>query len=704
MLLKTDKKSLRAQARFAPPRSVRAVVDEQNRSFEQTSENLDLLMRCQNDWNRLDGFRRERARNIRYKNGDQWGDTVRDPDTGATLREDELLSSKGRVPLKHNFIQQFVRSIEGQMLSNPSTSIVYARAKDDAALSDMLTNTLQACHHLNRTARLDTAVLEELLLGGLACVKTRYTFWSTKNRADGRVDLVGANRLFFNTDIEDPRLFDLRRIGEIHDYTPDELVGQFAASPADAEALREIYAACSAERLETVAGRDVTREKQIRTFLRPDDPSKCRLFEVWQRRGRWVTYVHDYADGTEQITELSLRQVESINADRLAQGAELGMPPESIALLYAERKYEYYWEVRFLTPNGVCIRSQETPYTHEEHPYSLAVLSATDGAIRGVMNDLIDIQRYINRLIVMIDFIMSTSAKGVLLVPEDCVPEGMSEEEFAAQWVKANGVVFFTPRPDGRMPTQVSANSTNIGAWDMLQLEMNLLQQISGISGAMQGHAPRPNTPSSLYAQEAQNSTLNYLVVFDAFRSFKQERDEKLLKVLMQYYTDRRHVDISGRAYTETARFYDPRMAEKIVDFNLVVTQSTDTPVFRAAMDDMLLQLFQTGAIPLEMFLDNTSMPFAEKLKSDLQQLKEQAQEGQLDPSLVAQVAAQAAAGGGGVPGAEGVMAAGGAPVPGGIDPTLAAQMTGQVSGEVPTTTNGAPNPEAQALAQRFLG
>ncbi|WP_300726184.1 hypothetical protein [uncultured Rikenella sp.] len=690
MLLKTDKKTLRAQARFAPKRPLRAAIDEQNRSFDRAAENFDLLMKCRNDWNRLDGFRRERARNLRYKNGDQWGDPTIDPDTGRSLREDELLSSKGRVPLKHNFIQQFVRSIEGQMLSNPSTSIVYARAKDDAALSDMLTNTLQACHHLNRTTRLDTTVLEELLLAGLACVKTRYTFWSTQNRADGRLDVVGANRLFFNTDIEDPRLFDLRRIGEIHDYTPEELVGQFAASPQDAQALQEIYAGCY-DRAEAYAGRDVTREKQIGTFLRPDDPSKCRVFEVWQRRGRWVTYVHDYADGTEQITELSLRQVEAINAERLSQGEALGMPPESIALIYAERKYEYYWEVRFLTPNGVCIRSMETPYTHEEHPYSLALLPATDGAIRGVMNDLIDIQRYINRLIVMIDFIMNTSAKGVLLVPEDCVPEGMSEEEFAAQWVKANGVVFFTPRPDGRMPTQVSANSTNIGAWDMLQLEMNLLQQIAGISGAMQGHAPRPNTPSSLYAQEAQNSTLNYLVVFDAFKAFKQERDEKLLKVLMQYYTDRRHVDISGRAYSETARFYDPRMAEKIVDFNLVVTQSTDTPVFRAAMDDMLLQLFQTGAIPLEMFLDNTSMPFAEKLKSDLKQLREQAQQGQMDPSLAAQVAEQAAAGGDGVPGMEG------SPVPGGIDPALAAQMTGQVS-------SGAPNPQAQALAQQFLG
>ena len=665
MLLKTDIKKLRAQARFAPAKSVKATLQEQQTSFDASSENFDLLMRCQNDWNRLGDFRKDRARNIRYKNGDQWGDTIQDPDTGKYIREDEMLSSKGRVPLKHNFIQQFMRNIEGQMLSNPSKSIVYARAKDDATLGDMLTNTLQACHQLNKANRLDIAVMEELLLSGLACTKTRYTFWSTKNRSDGRLDLVGANRIFFNTDIEDPRLFDIRRIGEIHDYTMDELIGNFALSPQDAQALRDTYVHCY-DRAETYNGRDVTKEKKIKAFLVPDDISKCRVFEVWQKLGRWVTYVHDYADGTEQITELSMTQIDAINTERIAQGAALGMEPESIALLYAERKYEYYWQVKFLTPNGTCIRSMETPYTHEEHPYSFAVMPMIDGAIRGVMTDLIDIQRYINRLIVMIDFIMGASAKGVLLVPEDCIPDGMTPEDFAAEWVKGNGVVVYKPAKNGTsMPQQVSANSTNIGAWDMLKMEMNMLQQISGVSGAVQGHTPRSNTPSSLYAQEAQNSMLNYLIVFDTFKSFKQDRDEKLLKVLMQYYTDRRHVDISGDAYTETAKFYDPQMAKKIVDFNLVVSQSTDTPVFRAAMDDMLMQLFQAGAIPLEMFLDNTSMPFADKLKSDLKQIKEQA------------------AGGGAV------------------DPGQLAELSQAVGQNVQP---GETDPRAQALAQQFLG
>lgn len=692
MLLKTDIKTMRAQARFAPVKSVRSTIAEQRRSFDRMGEDFDLLMRCQNDWNRLAEFRRERARNIRYKNGDQWGDPIVDPESGTTIREDQLLSSKGRVPLKHNFIQQFIRNIEGQLLSNPSKSIVYARAKDDASLGDMLTNTLQACHQLNKTDRIDIAVLEELLLAGLACTKTRYTFWSTKNRADGRVDLVGANRLFFNTDIEDPRLFDLRRIGEIHDYTMDELIGHFASSPQDAETLREIYADCY-DRMEIYAGRDITKERGVAAFLRPDDPSKCRVFEVWQRLGRWVTYVHDYADGTEQITELSLSQIETINAERLEQGLKLGMERERVALLYAERKYESYWQVQFLTPNGVCIRSSETPYTHEEHPYSFATLPITDGAIRGAMNDLIDIQRYINRLIVMIDFIMGTSAKGVLMVPEDSVPEGMTVQDFAAEWVKSNGVILYKPTRSGAVPQQVASNSTNIGAWDMLKLEMNLLQQISGVSGAIQGQAPQyAGTPSSLYAQQAQNSTLNYRIVFEAFRMFKQDRDEKLLKVLMQYYTDRRHVDISGDAYSETARFYDPLMAQKIVDFNLTVSQSADTPVFRAAMDDMLFQLFQTGAIPLEMLLDNTSMPFAEKLKNDLKQLKAQAETGQMDPALAAQVAGQVAAQDGGPE-----MAAD-------VAPDVVQDLAqGVVSGVAPGADDTR-NLQAQALAQQFLG
>lgn len=48
----------------------------------------------------------------------------------------------------------------------------------------------------------------------------------------------------------------------------------------------------------------------------------------------------------------------------------------------------------------------------------------------------------------------------------------------------------------------------SMGAWEMFAQEMNIMQQITGLSGAINGQQARAGTPSSLYAQEAQNSLL----------------------------------------------------------------------------------------------------------------------------------------------------------------------------------------------------
>lgn len=640
MITTIDKNTLKRVQRFGKHSSVKNTVAQQSR-FDNSKENIDLLLNCQNDWESLNSLRADRMRCLRYKNGDQWGDVVKDPETGKMSREDVILSNSGKVPLKHNFIQQFVRNIHGQMLANKSQSVVNARAKDDTQLSEMLTNTLHAVQQLNETDTLDISTMEDLLLGGLACMKSRYCFWSTKNRADGRFDIVSVNRLFFNTDVEDPRLFDLRRIGEIHDYTMDDLLGNFASSKEDQEELIKLYGHVMYG-LENLNNNDKTKIQSVGSFLQPDSFDKCRVIEVWQKRGRWVTYCHDYADGTEQITALSPNEVEKINKERIASGLALGMNESDIATIYYKRQYEYYWSVKYLTPNGVCIKSLETPYTHEEHPYTLAYMPMVDGVIKGAMIDLIDIQRYINRLIVMIDFIMGSSAKGVLMIPEDCIPDGMTVEDFTNEWVKTNGVIVYKVKPGQTdIPTTIATNSTNIGAFEMLNLQMSLIQQISGLSGAIQGQTARSNTPSSLYAQEAQNSSNNYRLVFDIFAGFLKRRDEKMLKILMQFYTDRRYVDISGRSYQDLAKYYDPQMASKIVDFNLIVSQSVDTPVFRQMYDDLMMDFLKNQFIDFETFLDNCSLPFAEKLKSDIKTKREQNQGAELTPQQMEQLMVQ---------------------------------------------------------------
>ena len=545
----------------------------------------------------------------------------------------------GKVPLKHNYIQQYIRNIHGQLLSSPTQTVVYARSRDDQPLGEMLTNALQACHQLNRIRKIDINVVEELCLTGIACAKVRYGYWSTKNRTDGKIDLVNINRLFFNADIEDPRLTDIRRIGELHDYTFDDLVRNFATCREDVQALREIYGICHDHtKLENLYENHASRLQNL-NFLYTNDLGKYRVIEVWERLGRWVLYIHDYADGTEEIyTELTMQEVEAINASRIEQGMAAGIAPDTVKLIYAREQYEYYWRVKYLTPNGYCIKETESPYAHEEHPYVLAAMPVIDGRFKAVLSDVIDIQRYINRLLTLLDFIIGASAKGLLMVPQECIPDDMDIRDFAREYVKTNGVILIKKGAYDKLPKQISMNGTNIGAWEMFAQEMNIMQQISGLNGAVQGQVPRANTPSSLYAQQAQNSMMNFVVLFENYNMFCEERDEKLLKVLMQYYTTRRYIGTNGKTAGEMAKFYEPEMAQKIEDFNLTAAKSNDTPVFRQMTDDLLMKLLESGRIPLEIFLNNCSLPGADKLLAEVKSFNEQAAAGQIDPEALTQL------------------------------------------------------------------
>lgn len=620
-------------------------VARTRREWEQgtmryADDNLTLLWRCARDWDAMDYLRKEHSRNLRYKNGDQWSDTVPDPDhPHRTIREDALISRSGKVPLKHNYIQQYIRNIHGQLLSSPTQTVVYARSRDDQPLGEMLTNALQACHQLNRIRKIDINVVEELCLTGIACAKVRYGYWSTKNHTDGKIDLVNINRLFFNADIEDPRLTDIRRIGELHDYTFDDLVRNFATCREDVQALREIYGICHDHtKLENLYENHASRLQNL-NFLYTNDLGKYRVIEVWERLGRWVLYIHDYADGTEEIyTELTMQEVEAINASRIEQGMAAGIAPDTVKLIYAREQYEYYWRVKYLTPNGYCIKETESPYAHEEHPYVLAAMPVIDGRFKAVLSDVIDIQRYINRLLTLLDFIIGASAKGLLMVPQECIPDDMDIQDFAREYVKTNGVILIKKGAYDKLPKQISMNGTNIGAWEMFAQEMNIMQQISGLNGAVQGQVPRANTPSSLYAQQAQNSMMNFVVLFENYNMFCEERDEKLLKVLMQYYTTRRYIGTNGKTAGEMAKFYEPEMAQKIEDFNLTAAKSNDTPVFRQMTDDLLMKLLESGRIPLEIFLNNCSLPGADKLLAEVKSFNEQAAAGQIDPEALTQL------------------------------------------------------------------
>lgn len=589
---------------------------------DEVNANMQLLEDCRRYWDSLRDFRNRRLRNRKYYRGDQWSDQIEDPDNeGEYITEETYLKEQGKVPLKQNQIRQLVKNLIGQYRSNPSKSIVIARAREDAQATEMLTNALQAASYVNILPELDARVFEEFNLSGAIIQKIGYKYFKERNLEDLYVENTNPNRIFFNSDLSDIRLNDLRLIGEIIDTTVDNIVSSFAKHKGDEEKIRQLYAGLVDRTYLSDHGLDPTRLDNM-DFYNPRDSNKARLFEIWTLKGEWRVYAHDPMDGTYNIVDYTLKEIAAQNKERIAIGEEQGIPQEEIPLIEAEEKFEQFWYVKFLTPFGHCLYEGETPYKHEEHPYAITLYPLLDGEVWGFVEDIIDQQRYINRLIIQMDFIMSASAKGVLLIPEDVIPDGMTPDDFAKEWTRFNGIITYTPKPHGKMPEQISANSTGIGLNEMIALQMNLLQNISGIHDAIQGKSPSSGTPSSLYAQEAQYASLNTLDYMSTFRYYKQKRDLKALKVIVQYYNDKRYLSVNGRSINNDSKIYDPDIVRDL-DFDVVISQGMDTPVYRQLIDETLMKLLEGQMIDIEMFLEHTSLPFADKLLSAIRQRKE---------------------------------------------------------------------------------
>ena len=94
----------------------------------------------------------------------------------------------------------------------------------------------------------------------------------------------------------------------------------------------------------------------------------------------------------------------------------------------------------------------------------------------------------------------------------------------------------------------------------------------------------------------------------------------------MQFYNEKIYLGVAGKTYSEESKWYDPE-AIKDIKFKVEVTQSQDTPVYRQMIDDTLIKLMEMQAIDTKMFLENSSLPFADKILDAMAKRNEEVQE-----------------------------------------------------------------------------
>lgn len=603
---------------------------------DERTRALKILLEAQSYYQAMYKFRRDRERNKRYVYGDQWSDIV--CINGKKMREEEYIMQQGNIPLKNNLMRRLVRNVIGVYRKQSTEPTCVARDRKEQKLGETMSTVLQYNMQLNRMNEMYGRTMEEFLISGMI-VHRKFYGW-LDNKLDCWTENVQPNNFFIDTNMRDFRMWDCTFLGEIHDMDYKVLCSLYARSPEDYDRLSEIYATARNSEALTQVWEDFgySRGYNEMDFLVPADESRCRVIEVWRKESKPRYRCHDWNNG--EVFKIDCEDyhemVEVENAKRIADGTSLGMAPDDIALIEAEWFIDSYWYYYFLSPQGDILSEGESPYKHKSHPYVFKAYPFIDGEIHSFSADVIDQQRYTNRLITLYDWIMRASAKGVLLIPEDCIPDGTSPEEFADTWSRFNGVLMYKPSTKhASIPQQIASNSTNIGINELLNLQLKFFEDISGVNGALQGKPGYSGMSAALYNQQTENATTSLIDLLDTFNEFIREAAYKDVKNIQQYYTKERIMNIAGEDSADPGKVQD-------VEFDLSIVPSTATPAYRAMANDFLMQIWSAGQISLQQLLQAGNFPFADELLQSLQSQQEQMQNGEIPQDLPPELMSQA--------------------------------------------------------------
>ena len=611
---------------------------QKNRQRQKNNRQaFEILIEAQNHWANMSRFRQERERNKRYTYGDQWIDTIEVD--GQRISEEKYIEQQGNVPLKNNMIRRLVNTIVGLYRSQSKEPICIARDRDEQKTGETMSTVLQYNMQLNRNKDINARTMEEFLIGGFI-VHRKWYGWRN-DKLDCWTDYVNPNNFFVDCNMRDFRGWDCSLVGEIHDVTFAQICQQFAHNASDCRRLAEIFKGCQNNNVfQNYYDEFGYSRLHNYDFFNVSTPGLCRVIEVWRKESKPRYRCHDYNSGDIYKIEIDdyADMVEATNAERMQRGISAGLTLEDIPLITAEWFVDNYWYYYYLTPSGEVLDEGETPYDHKSHPYVFRAYPFIDGEIHSFVNDIIDQQRYSNRLITMYDWVVRSSAKGVLLVPDDAIPKGMDVSEFADEWSRPNGLILYHAKPGMPIPQQVASNSTQIGITELLNLQIKFFEDISGVNGSLQGRQGWSGMSAALYSQQTQNATTSLLDLLETFSEFIVECAIKDVKNIQQYYDQRRVFNIAGRGSSIIE--YDPKKIRD-VEFDLSVVESTATPVYRAMNNEFLMQIWQAQQISLQQLLEFGDFPFADALLQSLKSQQEQMQQGQqpegLSPELIKQ-------------------------------------------------------------------
>ncbi len=527
-------------------------------------KNTDLLKRAEDSWLALSDFRDTRRRNINYIYGDQWGDLVMDDDGRMVTERERIARKTGAVPLQNNHLIKIVHALTGLIAKNGTmptcrmkTNQNYLGASSPEGLtngniqaedsrqpdvglesgvqpvsdplSQELTMVLQDNWELNSMKELLIGQMEELMHGGLSVVCEEWGM--NHGQIDSFTYSINPDYFFFESKMNDPRMWDMGLIGEIRDYKIGELMSKLQAAGFDHERLKRIYG-IGCQRGLSMCANQLTAVHEHLDFYMPPSDMLCRTYHVWTYQHKLLYRCVDRRNAECPVFKITSDDLKALKEENKRRARLSGRKDDAIEY---EPMYEPVWHFTLLAPDGTVLEEYDSPYEHGEHPYVMTAYHFVNGNIYPFMGTVVDQQRYINRLITLNDMYINSSIKGLKMIPKRAIPRDMTLEDFARQAVEVGGWIVYEPDPTGAKPEVINQGANNLGVAEMLNLQINSINEITSVNESLQGIPPQANTGYARYAMEMENSSTSVAAMTNKFLEFQLQVARKKMKVIQQF-------------------------------------------------------------------------------------------------------------------------------------------------------------------------
>ena len=570
---------------------------------------------------------------------------------GQQVKMKDYMRMKGLTPAVNDVISDKIMTMIGLHREANMTATVRAINGDEDDYVSIFAELLRQNDNVNDSKELYAQKFGEHVIRAFTCLKSMWT-WK-----DGVEDIF----------IEEPDVFDLaipafrkrdlsdvEFIAEGHDMTDGELLQTFARTPKDSEELRNIYknlSHYSREQYRTAPGENSSEVQG--DFLHCKTIGRHRVLEIWTKERQYALWCHDRLDGSCGMRPLKDKaDIEAENQSRNDANMmvdEMGNPmfdengeqlyyvdPDELQLIEYEEKIEDFWYYRFVTPNGYLLKEGKSPirvirdgYAWYVHPYDFLAYPCLDGETRSLVERQQDKQDSLNHYMIMFDFIMANSAKGVLYLDRQSLDDEYDAARVSYEYNKPDGLILYDSKKGGNQPMTLNNQANLAGIQFITNFAKQLSQEQSGVQGALQGI--HRNTSGKQYQLEKNSAATNVSDYLESFDAFKIRVARKRIWLMQVYYDESRSVKIAGRDYMD---YYNP---ETMGDMRVDMAMDTDpaSASVREQVNDLAWQLYNAGQLDLPGMLASGSFANSAKLKAEWEryqeekkQLEAQAQQG----------------------------------------------------------------------------